>query len=153
MQRKNNILRSARSGIAMIMAIAVIVIISTIMALSISLTTQTTKNTIDMYVHEQANLLARSAGEYAKLKIGQVAPCAFPETPGDANFIENSLYHITITPTYLYNGGFSTCAGVANTITQTEDFGAVWLDITVEVIDPTVVSEPIRIFKRKLVEL
>ncbi len=147
MQRKNNILRSARNGIAMIMAIAVIVIISSILALSLSLTTQTTKNTADIYLYEQANLLARSAGEYARLKIGLVAPCAYiGET-----FTENNLYIITIVPSYIYNNGFSACG--VTTLTQNEDFGAVWLDITVEVTDPTVVSEPIRIFKRKLVEL
>jgi len=147
MQRKNNILRSARSGIAMIMAIAVIVIISSILALSLSLTTQTTKNTADIYLYEQANLLVRSAGEYARLKIGQVAPCAY----AGETFTENGLYIITISPSYVYNNGFSACG--ATTLTQNEDFGAVWLDITVEVTDPTVVSEPIRIFKRKLVEL
>ena len=148
MQRKNNILRSARSGIAMIMAIAVIVIISSILALSLSLTTQTTKNTADIYLYEQANLLARSAGEYAKLKIGQVGPCAYA---GETFTENNNLYIITISPSYVYNNGFSACG--ATTLTQNEDFGAVWLDITVEVTDPTVVSEPIRIFKRKLVEL
>ena len=70
MQRKNNLLKSSRSGIAMIMAIAVMVIISTILALSLSLTSQTTKNTTCIYLYEQSNLLAISDLEYAKLIIG-----------------------------------------------------------------------------------
>ena len=44
-------IRQKRAGMAMIMAIAVIVIIGTIMALSIAMTTQTTKRNLDMYLY------------------------------------------------------------------------------------------------------
>ena len=66
MQRKNHILNNTpknRSGFAMIMAIAVIVILSSIMALSISLTTQTGKRTTDLYLYEQMVLYSKSTAD------------------------------------------------------------------------------------------
>ena len=62
MQRKNSFLkvsalRRKSGGFAMIMAIVVIVVIATIMALSISLTAQTTKRTSDLYLYDQADVL------------------------------------------------------------------------------------------------
>jgi hypothetical protein len=135
----------------MIMAIAVIVVVATLLALALSLTTLTTKSSIDLYLYEQSNLLARSAGEYAKLKIGML------NTPANRcgyigeNFVENTYYNITINVTYIYNTAVSACGTID--LTQTDDFGAARIDVTVEVNDPTITSEPIRIFKRKLVEL
>jgi Tfp pilus assembly protein PilV len=151
MQRKSHILKTKRSGMAMIMAIAVIVIVATLLALSLSLTTQTTKNSVDLYVYEQANLLARSAGEYAKLRIGTDNNATDRCKYTDENFTENSFYNINIDVSYIYNTGISNCGMID--LTQTDDFGAAQIDITVEVNNPTVTSEPIRIFKRKLVEL
>ena len=92
MQRKNDILVPLKSSgrgknlkatkratqakskpaIAMITAIGMIVIISTILALSLSLSTQTTKRTADIYLHEQAVLLSKSAAEYALLQISSL---------------------------------------------------------------------------------
>src|SRR3990167_7195480 len=80
MQRKNYILKSnphkgragflkKRSGFAMIMAVIVILVISTIMALSLALTTETSKRTTDLYLYEQAVLHAKSAAELALLDI------------------------------------------------------------------------------------
>ena len=70
MQRKNYLLKTShKSGMAMITAIAVIVIIATIMTLALKLSTQTTKKTVDIYVYEQAVLLSKRAAEYALLRI------------------------------------------------------------------------------------
>lgn len=152
MQRKSHILKTKRSGMAMIMAIAVIVIVATLLALSLSLTTQTTKSSVDLYVYEQANLLARSAGEYARLRIGtdnnSTHRCNYT---GEFIDDENGYYDITINVSYIYNTVISNC-GIID-LTQTDDFGAAQIDITVEVNNPAITSEPIRIFKRKLVEL
>jgi len=167
MQRKNNILkRGQRSGIAMIMAIAVIVIIATIMALAISLTSQTTKRTTDVYLYEQAALLAHSAAEYALLQISQNAPC----TNLDTTFTQDRIYNITINLRYVYyddpatlliNEAQATCNAVqaANrgtlytTVNTPEQNGSVLMDITVDVNDTTVATEPIRYFRRTLQKL
>lgn len=153
MQRKSNILKSHRSAMAMIMAIIAIVIISTILAISISLSAQTSKNSVDLYVYEQANLLARSAGEYARLQIGKNNPC--DDTNVSISFIENNHYNITIAVKYVYDTSIATCSTALTHAATSQDahFGAALIDITVTVNDTTVTSEPIRVFRRKLVEL
>jgi len=172
MQRKNSILRkNQRSGIAMIMAIAVIVIIATIMALALTLTSQTTKRTTDVYLYEQSALLAHSAAEYALLRISQNPPCTksdilFTQVP----FTQDTLYNITINLRYVYydnpdtplvNEAQAVCDAlpVANrgtlytTVSTPEQNGSVLMDITVDVNDTNVASEPIRYFKRTLQKL
>ncbi|MEN4046448.1 MULTISPECIES: hypothetical protein [Sulfurimonas] len=166
MQRKNSILKGKRSGIAMIMAIAVIVIIATIMALAISLTSQTTKRTTDVYLYEQSVLLAHSAAEYALLRISQTPPC----TDLDTTFTQDTLYNITIKLQYIYyddpntplvNEAQAVCNAIpaANrgilytTVTTPEQNGSVLMDVTVDVNDTTVASEPVRYFKRTLQKL
>ena len=154
MQRKSNILKSYRDGFAMIMAILVIIIISTILTLALSLTAQTSKSSVDLYVYEKANLLARAAGEYARLRIGQEAFCGYVGTNG-VPIVEDTYYNITIDVNYAYDNSVATCnAALTHTATSQEiRFGAALIDITVEVNDATITSEPIRIFRRKLVEL
>lgn len=139
---------------AMIMTIIVIVVISTILALALSFSAQTSKSTVDLYIYEQANILARSAGEYARLEIGKVAPCTY----SGESFTENTYYNITINVNYAYDEAIATCStGLTHTATSQSAnggrFGAALVDITVEVNDANITSEPIRIFRRKLVEL
>lgn len=150
MQRKSYFLKSSRHGIAMIMAISVIVIIATILGLALSLANQTTKQTTDLYLYEQANILARSAGEYAKLKIGLVTPCNYT----GESFVENNIYNISINVKYVYDSSKTSCdANITYaTINDNDNFGAACIDIIVDV-NNTITTEPIRIFKRKLVEL
>lgn len=155
MQRKSNILKPSRDGFALIVAIIVIIIISTLLSLALSLTTQTSKSGVDLYIYERANLLARSAGEYARLEIGKVAPCTY----AGESFTEDSYYNITIDVKYAYDESIISSATCANSYTSTSQivndgrFGAALIDITVEVNDATITSEPIKIFRRKLVEL
>jgi type II secretory pathway pseudopilin PulG len=161
MQRKNNILKRAKNGMAMIMAIAVIVIIATIMALSIGLTSQTTKRTTDVYLYEQSVLLAHSAAEYALLRISQdnnmTNPCNVsslnftPDLDGDGNA---DLYDINISILYSYKNPPASCNGKTFALVTTdEQNGSILLNVTVSVNDTTVASEPIRYFKRTLQKL
>jgi len=164
MQRKNYLLKhSHRSGIAMIMAIGVIVVISTIMALALSLTTQTTKRTIDLYVYEQAVLLSKSATEYALLRISKDNNITNPCNITQLNFspdIENDgidardYYDVNITLQYIYSAP-SPCTNTQTytTVTTPEQNGSVLMDITVSVDDPTITSEPIRYFRRTIQKL
>ncbi|UCM99885.1 hypothetical protein LCX93_10210 [Sulfurimonas sp. SWIR-19] len=137
---------------AMIMAIAVIVIIATIMALAISLTSQTTKRTTDTYLYEQSVLLAHSAAEYALLRISQSPPCSNLDT----TFTQDALYNITINLRYIYDSNapcLSNGGTLYTTITTPEQNGSVLMDITVDVNDTTVATEPVRYFKRTLQKL
>jgi hypothetical protein len=155
MQRKNNILNSykQRNAMAMIMAIIVIVIIGTIMALSISLTSLTTKRTNDLYLYEQSTLLAKSATEYALLLISQNPPCSDLNT----NFTqENGLYNISIGIQYIYDSNASCIANGGTlfaTVTTPEQNGSALIDVSVSVLDGNVSAEPIRYFRRTLQKL
>ncbi|MEA3330770.1 MAG: hypothetical protein U9Q29_03650 [Campylobacterota bacterium] len=146
MQRKNNILRSSRNGIAMIMAIAVIVILATIMALSLALTAQTTKRTTDIYLYEQSVLYSKSAAELALLKIAENGPCTTiaPYTLG-------GFYDINVSLKYVYKG--LSCGGTDDyftTITTDEQNGSVLMDIRVKT---NVGTKPIRYFRRSIQKL
>jgi len=157
MQRKNNLLKhssrtKSRKGMAMIMAIMVIVIMTSIMALSLSMTAQTSKRTTDLYLYEQTQLLAKSAVEYALLKIGQSAPCSYV----GESFTQDSIYSIDINVEYIYDSSTSCDANGATlyaTVTTPEQSGSALIDITVSVNDITVSTEPIRYFRRTIQKL
>ncbi|MBL1243626.1 MAG: hypothetical protein COA39_004400 [Sulfurimonas sp.] len=164
MQRKNNFLRNSvqksKNGIAMIMAIAVIVIIATIMALSLSLTSQTTKRTTDLYLNEQAILYSKSAVELALLKIAN-SGCinSLNLTLGSASQIQ---YDVNITMSYVYTSATTDVAGTLNCdeyfttygyITTQEQNGSVLMDIATTLRDSTIATEPIRYFRRTIQKL
>jgi type II secretory pathway pseudopilin PulG len=155
MQRKNGILmkHNHKNGIAMIMAIAVIVIIATIMALSLALTSQTTKRTNDLYLYEQSVLLSRSAAEYALLRIAQDGPCTHVN---DLNFIQDTIYDINISIQYIYENITNPCTAAQTyaTVVTPEQNGSVLMDISVSVPQSAnVVTEPIRYFRRTIQKL
>ncbi len=151
MQRKNHILKTSRSGIAMIMAIIAIVIISTLMALALSLTAQTTKRTTDLYLYEQASLLAKSATEYALLKIAEDGACSHTN---DLNFKQDKIYDINISLKYIYTSpNPCTATQIYTTVETPEQNGSILIDVAVSVNDSTVATEPIRYFKRTLQKL
>ena len=157
---------SKRSGMAMIMAIIVIVVMSTIMALSISLTSDTTKRTKDLYLYEQTVLLSKSATEYALLQISQRQPCS-PPNFADLNFQQNTFYNINISVQYIYyddpdtagvNEAQTLCTANGGTlytsVTTPEQNGSVVLDIAVGVPQASdITTEPIRYFRRTIQKL
>jgi len=153
MQRKNNILKSTHNGMAMIMAIAVIVIIGTIMTLSLSLTSQTVKRTTDLYLYEQSVLLSKSATEYALLKISQDNNITNPCGTTSLNFPQDEIYDINISILYVYTNLCPTNANSFTTVTTDEQNGSVLIDVSVSVTDVTVTSEPIRYFRRTIQKL
>jgi hypothetical protein len=163
MQRKNHILKTyphkkrgaflkKRSGFAIIMAIAVIVIISTIMALSLALTSQTSKRTTDLYLYEQAVLYSKSAAELALLDIAKANPC----TVLTRAYTFDTIYDADITMRYVYTAP-SPCANAADnyfTIATPEQSGSVLMDITVSIrADANITAEPIHYFRRTIQKL
>ncbi len=164
MQRKNYLLRTPkkRGGFAMIMAMAVIVVLATIMAVSLAMTSKAAKNTADLYIYEQAVLLSKSAAEYALLRISQEDPCTlnsinFSKDPtNDNDNTASAIYDVNITMRYIYTSP-SPCdsaAGISYFDINTSDSnGSVLMDITVTVDDTTVISEPIRFFRRSVQKL
>lgn len=143
--------RDHRNGMAMIMAIAVIVIIATIMALSMTLTSQTTKRTNDLYLYEQSALLAKSAAEYALLRIAQDNNATNPCSVTSLNFTQDAIYDINISIQYIYTAGV--CGAQYATVQTPEQNGSVLIDVGVSVNDITVATEPIRYFRRSIQKL
>ncbi len=157
MQRKNSILEfnsltskkslQRRSGFAMIMAIIVIIIIATIMTLSLSLTAQTSKRTVDVYIYEQVALHAKSAAELAMLEIAQ---------NGCTNNLATTLdgiYDVNVSMRYIYTGAVGGCTNYFNIATP-EQNGSVLMDITVNVrTDQNITTEPITYYRRTIQKL
>lgn len=144
MQRKNNFLKlhQHRRGMAMIMALSVIVILGTIMALSLSFTAETTKRTTDIYLYEQSVLYSKSAAELALLEIAENG-CI-----NSYNINFDGLYDANVTMQYIYTAA-STCTDYT-TLTTPEQNGSVLMDITVTTNAGT---EPIRYFRRSIQKL
>ena len=145
---RNNFRGTHKSGFAMIMAIIVIIIISTLMALSLALTTQTSKRTTDLYLYEQAVLYSKSAAELALLDIAENG-CrdSFNTDFG------GTWYDANVTMQYVYTTGtVSGCTDYFN-ITTDEQNGSVLMDITITIDDSNIVSEPIRYFRRSIQKL
>ena len=137
----------------MIMAIMVIVVFATLMALAIRLTSQTTKRSTDIYLQEQAALLTKSAAEYALLQISlnnsETDPCNVKEI----NF-QQDFYDVNISILYSYVNPPTSCDGYTfATVTTDEQNGSVLLDIAVSVNDSTISTEPIRYFRRSIQKL
>ena len=134
-----------KKAMAMIMAIMVIVIIGTIMALSLSMTTQTTKRNLETYLYEQSEILADSAREYAMYKIGNTS-C----TPADFNITaQDAFYDITIKTRYVTStASCGTRNFTADTDPDLQNPTAV-IDVTVAIdTNNTKTSEAIRFYKR-----
>ncbi len=157
MQRKNSILEfnslrskkslQRRSGFAMIMAIIVIIIIATIMTLSLSLTAQTSKRTVDVYIYEQVALHAKSAAELAMLEIAQNGCTDNLTTTLDG------IYDVNVSMRYIYTGAVGACTNYFNIATP-EQNGSVLMDITVNVrTDQNITTEPITYYRRTIQKL
>ncbi|MBN2896092.1 MAG: hypothetical protein JXK05_09415 [Campylobacterales bacterium] len=158
MQRKNSILK-ARSGIAMIMAIVVIVVLGTIMALTLNMSAQTNKQTINDYIHEQGILLTRSATEYALLEISGWPACTV--TNLSAVYPSNDtakIFDINISVNYIgfgcgdIDGNGQSDDYIAN-INTPESRGTVLMDVIVTSSNELNLSEPIRYHRRTMQKL
>jgi glyceraldehyde-3-phosphate dehydrogenase/erythrose-4-phosphate dehydrogenase len=149
MQRKNYILKSKKNGFAMLMAIVVLLVLATMMAVSISLTTKTTKRNLNTYVKNQAELYSKNAAEYALYKISKSTTKCSPVSI--APFTVDGIYKINVKILYAYSNE-GTCSASSQYIqlqdaaSEQREYGYVKIDVTVEV-DKQIDSEPIRIYR------
>ena len=148
MQRKNYLLKPMhRSGIAMIMAIFVLVILATIMAFSIQMTTKTAKRATDIYVEDQAILFAKNAAEYAVYKINKNKNCNLTSF----NTTLQTYYQVNVDISYILSDPNAVCPTSDIALTAVGDADAyayARIDVTVTVDNDAVSTEPIRIFRR-----
>jgi len=150
MQRKNSYVRK-RNGSAMLMAIFFIVILSTIMAISLSMSSETTKRTVDVYLYEKAALLAKSAAEYAVLRIGLDNNSTNPCNVTSLNFTQDG-FDVNVSVLYSYKDPLpSSCNGKTFAkVTTEEQNGTALIDVAVT---SNLGTEPIRYVRRSLQKL
>jgi hypothetical protein len=160
MQRKNRIL--VKPAFAMILAVAIIILISGVMLLSLNISSQTSKRTIDTYLYEQAELHAKGAIEYALYEIARTG-CLDTNLPITAL---DGIYDINISTRYSYTGetGVNTttvnvdgdqCPNYTpnNAVTANEQNGSVLMDVTVTIPASVTGTEPVRFFRRTIQKL
>jgi len=139
-------------------AIITLVTLATIMAFSLTMSSKNTAVTNDLYLYEQSQLYAKSATEYALLKIAQNPPCSNLDT----NFTQDGIYDINISISYIYykdatqdpqdlcnvNGG-----KLYTTVSTPEQNGSALIDVYVGVTDSTISANKIVYFRRTLQKL
>ncbi len=135
-----------RKGFSLLLAIIVMITIATLMALMISLSTTTAKQTTDIYASEQTKLLAKSATELALLAISghnNSANCI-----NNINFTFENNYEVNMTLRYIGDSLPSSCQTLDNAIATPESNGTVIIDTYV---DYNGSSEPI-IYHRRTIQ-
>ena len=158
MQRKSYILKE-RSGFAMIMAIFFMIVIATLLSYMLSATAETGKRTINTYVNEQAQLLAKSAVEIAILSVSGKDRNS-TTYPGCINQINsqypevNPIFDIQVSIKYigLATTGCDSLVG-AESISTAESNGTMLIDVYVQNSSDLNLSEPIRYHRRTLQKL
>jgi len=148
-----------RNGFSLITAIIFIVLIATIGALALSLSTQSVKQTGDLYLQAQADLLAQSGTELALLalsthEINTTNGCintVLAQYPDNAN----PMFNIEVSIQYMGRGlpdgagGGGNCDLVSNAVV-TDDSNVTLIMDTVVTSVVGVATEPIRIHRRTL---
>lgn len=141
-----------RQGFSMLTAIIFLVLIATISALSISLSTQAAKQTGDIFLQSQAELLAKSATEYALLAMSghdYSTNCLENIT---IRYPENINYTHEANVSIMYIGNGLTCNpnAIINNSLSTNDSNRTVIIDTIVTSNPTVSTEPIRIHRRTI---
>ncbi len=143
-----------KKGFSLMTAIVFIVAVATISALSLSMSNVSRKQLGDIYLISQANLLAKSATEFAIMgvtahKIDTASGClnkidvTFP-TNG-----EDKLFDINVTISYFGNGLPAGC-NILDNYLATPDLNLTIMIDTFVTSASNVSSEPIRIHRRTL---
>jgi len=143
-----------RRGFGLITAIVILITVSTLMTLMIGLSGNSVKSTMDLYLKEQAELLARSATEYAILAISGHDNSIDCIKNINIRYPQNSPTHeANISILYMGSNIPATCAPniLANDVDTNESNLTVIIDTVVSVnIANTGITEPIRVHRRTL---
>ncbi len=126
------------------------VLVATLMMYSFSLSTKTVKQTGDIYMKEQGQLLAKSATEFALLAISGHNNSADCINQIDLQYPQGSpVYDINMTLRYIGNGFPAGCNVLSNNISTSESNGTVLIDTVVSYTDPTT-NEQVRFHRRTI---
>jgi hypothetical protein len=160
MQRKSRFLKQ-RSGFAMIMAIFFMIVIATLLTYMLSSTTETAQRTTNTYINEQAQLLAKSAVEYAMLRVSGVNRAGGCVNGFNALYPDAAkpIFDINVTIQYFGFGAITAgtgCNDIVGIISTPESNGTMLIDVYVTSttgVGGLNLSEPIRYHRRTLQKL
>ena len=143
-----------RRGIALFTAIAFLLIVATLMAIMLSMTSLTTKRGADIFFEEQAHLLAKSATEHALLSISGHEHNITTQCINTINSSYLGTYNINTTIRYFGMAALGgTCANnnsIADTIVTPESNGTIIIDVYVTIPSAQTGSEPVRFHRRTM---
>lgn len=148
-----------RRGFSLVMAIIFLVLVATVGMLSLNTSAITAKQTSDIFLREQAELLAQSATELAILDLLQTdfsTDCPAGKTissffPGNEE--SNSLFEVKVKVERIF-GVIGTCNKTGVTaISTSRSAGTVILDTTVETIKDARNIPPVRFHRRTIQKL
>jgi type II secretory pathway pseudopilin PulG len=141
-----------KKGFTLITAIVFIVLIATIAALALSFASFSTKQTSDLYLREQAELLLQSSTEFALLAISGHDIAGTNTCLNTLNIsyptVAAPLFDIDISIGYIGNGLPAGCNTLNNNISTADSNVTVIIDTIVT--DHNVSSEPIRLHRRTI---
>lgn len=137
-----------RKGFSLLTAILFLVLVATISVLALSLSTQSAKQTSDIFLKTQAELLAKSSTEYALLAMSG-HDYVNDGCLNDINARYNSMFDINITINYIGNGLPAGCNILDNNLTTNDSNRTVIID-TVVTSKSDITTEPIRIHRRTI---
>lgn len=140
-----------KKGFSLITAIIFILLVATLGALALSLSAQSAKQTGDLYLKTQAELLARSATEYALLAISahEINATTGCLNEINATYGNPNMFNINVDIKYFGRGLPVACDTLANNVQERESNITVMIDTYVEA-NNTISSEPIRFHRRTL---
>ncbi|NOX16490.1 MAG: type II secretion system protein [Epsilonproteobacteria bacterium] len=137
-----------RKGFSLLTAIIFLVLVATISAISISLSTQSVKQTGDIFLKTQAELLLRSGTEYAMLAMSgnnYSNSCL-----NSVNMTYNNMFDINVTIMYIGNGLVTAgCTQIGTDINTSESNRTAIIDIWVRT-KKDILPEPIVIHRRTI---
>ena len=138
-----------RKGFSLLTAIIFLVLVATISVLALTLSTQSAKQTTDIFLKSQAELLLKSGTEYAMLAMSGFDYNA-TNCLNNLNMTYNGTHDINISIRYIGNnlGVCNTVPG-ANNIDTNESNRTVIIDTWVRTKDG-IVSEPIVMHRRSI---
>jgi type II secretory pathway pseudopilin PulG len=144
-----------RRGFSLITALVFMILVATLGALALSLSTSSVKQTSDLYLKEQAELLALSATEYALLAISAHnfnANCLNTINSTYTQDGATTLFDINITLYYLGNGLPANCNTLTNNLNNidTNDSNRTVIIDTIVSSATGISTEPIRYHRRTI---
>ncbi|MBL0687539.1 MAG: type II secretion system protein [Sulfurospirillum sp.] len=145
-----------RSGFSLLIALLFLVLIATLSALSLSLSTKSTKQTTDIFLKNQAELLIRSGTEFAMLAISghdYSASCLNTLNITYPNNETNYTHEINITISYIGRNLPINCIVLDNNISTLESNKTVIIDTVVStnpILTPNIIPEQIRMHRRSI---